>query len=93
MDQLDAALHSFRLYLLIARFKCGNRVIIEKLGVYAKDNFDFTAEQKLGFWKKPDKVNDFNNGDIFMTNASFRGYRDIYLNVGETSSSLVISKS
>lgn len=80
-DGLDAAFHGFYLYALAGGCKDSTGITVDRVGIYARDSFDFQDEQYLGYWEPPASVSPAvaivtNNRGRPISNRSFRDYRD-----------------
>jgi uncharacterized Zn-binding protein involved in type VI secretion len=81
-DHLDAALHAFSFRAVASGFTephpAGHGVVIEKVAVYARDQFEFGDEQDLGWWDCENKkypVPPIPGFHAALSNRDFREYR------------------
>lgn len=81
-DHLDAALHAFSFRTVMSGYtepsNGKHMVVVEKVGVYARDQFEFGGFQVLGFWDCANRryARDNRLGASLVLNSDFRQYRD-----------------
>lgn len=93
-DDLTAALGRFYLFVIPKGYaevsESKVRVVVQQIGVYARDSFDFEGPQYLGFWQLPDKIGPAivkeeppmwrdrrARSDVFpMCNSAYNAWRD-----------------
>lgn len=60
-----------------------HRIVIEKLGYYIKDTYDFNEDQPLGLWERDGPAKMPAPGRVLVENSHFRTWRNLFNHGGD----------